>query len=231
MRNVMEETGGQLDSHTAEVYRTAATVKGGRRFSFGALVIVGDRRGKVGYGYGKSNEVPSAIEKAQQRAKRELTTVPMIGNTIPHDVEGRYGASRVRLIPASPGTGVVAGGTVRAVLEHAGITDCLTKCYGSTTTMNVVKAVFDGLSQLRQAELVAELRGVDLGKTETEIKVEAGKRFLPSEGSAKPAERIVIEPTKKPEAAKPAEAEASVPAGEGSGESASEETKSDDASA
>lgn len=228
MRNVMEESSGQLDSHTAEVYRTAATVKGGRRFSFGALVIVGDRRGKVGYGYAKSNEVPNAIDKAQQRAKRELTMVPMLGNTIPHGVEGRYGASRVRLIPASPGTGVVAGGTVRAVLEHAGITDCLTKCFGSTTTMNVVKAVFDGLSQLRTAEHVAELRGVDLGKTETELKVEAGKRFLPAEGTVKPAEKIVIEPTKKPEAPK---TEAEKPAEPEVSADADGENKNDDASA
>jgi len=210
MRNVIEkEEKGQLDSHTAQVYRTAATVKGGRRFSFGALVVVGDRRGRVGYGYGKSKEVPGAIEKAQQRAKVSLVKVPMIGSTIPHEVQGRYGASRVRLLPASPGTGVVAGASVRAVLEHAGITDCLTKCYGSTTTMNVVKAVFDGISQLRTPESVAELRGVDLGRTETEVKVDAGKRFMPVASEAVKATRIEVAP--EPETASEPEQPASEP--------------------
>jgi len=203
MKDVIDQEKGQLDSHTAEVYRTAATVKGGRRFSFGALVVVGDRRGRVAYGYGKSTEVPSAIEKAQQRAKRSLVKVPMLGSTIPHAVEGRFGASRVRLIPASPGTGVVAGASVRAVLEHAGITDCLTKCFGSTTTMNVVKAVFDGLDRLRTPESVAELRGVDLGKTETEQKVEAGKRFMPTSSAETEATRVEIAPAEPDSAPEP----------------------------
>lgn len=161
------------------VSRTAATVKGGRRFSFGALVVVGDRRGKVGYGYGKSNEVPSAIEKAQKQAKRELSTIPMAGRTIPHQVEGRFGSAKVRLVPASPGTGVVAGGTVRTILEMAGITDCLTKCYGSTNKVNVIKAVFDGISKLQQREQIEELRGLTLGATETELRIERGLRFMP----------------------------------------------------
>ena len=168
MRRTMAEIlkdSGNLESTTVGVFRTAATVKGGRRFSFSSLVVVGDREGRVGWGYGKSVEVPSAIEKAQKNAKRAIRDVPMMGRTIHHEVEGRFGASTVRLIPASPGTGVVAGQTVRAVLELAGIQDCLTKCYGSTNKINVVKAVFDGLSRLRLPEEIAKLRGVELGKT------------------------------------------------------------------
>src|SRR5436190_17731188 len=155
-----------IESANIGVDRTSATVKGGRRFSFGALVVVGDRRGKVGYGYGKSNEVPSAIEKAQKYARKAMVAIPMTGTTLPHEVEGTYRASRVRLIPAAPGTGVVAGQSVRAILEMAGITDCLTKCFGSTNSINTIKAVFAGLERLRTAQQVAELRGVQLGPTE-----------------------------------------------------------------
>ncbi|MBX3316843.1 MAG: 30S ribosomal protein S5 [Phycisphaeraceae bacterium] len=168
-----------MDSTTIAVGRTSATVKGGRRFSFGALVVVGDRRGKVGFGYGKSNEVPNAVEKAQKYAKRALVTIPMVGTTIPHEVEGTFSASKVRLIPAAPGTGVVAGGTVRSILEIAGITDCLTKCYGSTNKTNTVKAVFDALRRLRTAEQIATLRGVKLDTTHIESMIEKGKRFMP----------------------------------------------------
>lgn len=178
MAEVLDEA-SHLESSTVAISRTAATVKGGRRFSFGALVVVGDRRGKVGYGYGKSNEVPSAIEKAQKQAKRELKIIPMSGRTIPHQVEGRFGSAKVRLLPASPGTGVVAGGTVRTILEMAGITDCLTKCYGSTNKVNVIKAVFDGISKLQQREQVEELRGLTLGATDTELRIERGARFMP----------------------------------------------------
>lgn len=167
-----------LDSHTLNIYRTAATVKGGRRFSFGALVVVGDRRGRVGYGYAKAKDVPGAIEKANKKAKQNVVKVSLEGTTIPHEVMGRNLTSKVKMIPASPGTGVVAGTTVRAVLEMAGVTDCLTKCFGSTTSMNVVKAVFQGLGQIRQAETIAELRGVELEKTETAEKIEAGSRFM-----------------------------------------------------
>jgi small subunit ribosomal protein S5 len=177
MAELIDES-GQIESTTVAVQRTAATVKGGRRFSFGALVVVGDRRGKVGYGYGKSNEVPSAIEKAQKYARRAMVPVPMIGTTLPHEVEGSFRASKVRLIPASPGTGVVAGQSVRAVLEMAGITDCLTKCYGSTNSVNTLKAVFAGLAKLRTAMQVAELRGVEMGRTEIENKIEKGKAFV-----------------------------------------------------
>lgn len=178
MAEVLDEA-SHLESSTVNISRTAATVKGGRRFSFGALVVVGDRRGKVGYGYGKSNEVPSAIEKAQKQAKRDLSKIPMAGKTIPHEVEGRFGSARVRLLPASPGTGVVAGGTVRTILEMAGITDCLTKCYGSTNKFNVVKAVFDGIDKLQLREQVEELRGMELGATDIEDRIERGQRFMP----------------------------------------------------
>ena len=169
-----------LESHTVGIYRTASTVKGGRRFSFGALVVIGDRRGKVGYGYAKSTEVPTAIEKAQKYAKRSLTTVPMAGTTIPHEIEGRACASQVRLMPASPGTGVVAGGTVRAVLEIAGITDCLTKCTGSTSKLNTVKAVIEGLAALRTREKIAELRGVEITTTDIEERIARGSKFMPT---------------------------------------------------
>jgi small subunit ribosomal protein S5 len=178
MPEILDEA-TNLESHTVGIYRTSATVKGGRRFSFGALVVVGDRRGKVGYGYAKSPEVPLAIEKAQKQARRSLTTIKMAGSTFPHEVEGRYCSSKVRLIPASPGTGVVAGGTVRAVLEMAGITDCLSKCYGSTGKLNTVKAIFDGLEQIRTREEIADLRGVEITSTDIEERIERGRRFMP----------------------------------------------------
>lgn len=192
MAELLDEV-SQIESTTVAVQRTASTVKGGRRFSFGALVVVGDRRGKVGYGYGKSNEVPSAIEKAQKYARKGMVSLPMTGTTLPHEVEGSYRASKVRLIPASPGTGVVAGASVRAVLEMAGITDCLTKCFGSTNAMNTIKAVFAGLEKLRTPEQVAELRGMDLGQTAIAAKIEKGKQFV----SAVPQRKRVEAP--KPE--------------------------------
>jgi small subunit ribosomal protein S5 len=170
---------GSLESTTLSVGRTSATVKGGRRFSFGALVVVGDRRGRVGFGYGKSKEVPLAVEKAQKYAKRAMKAVPLAGSTIPHEVEGSYSSAKVRLIPASPGTGVVAGGTVRAILEMAGIHDCLTKCYGSTNARNMVKAVFDGIERLRTREQIAAVRGVEITSSEIENKIERGRRFMP----------------------------------------------------
>jgi small subunit ribosomal protein S5 len=176
----MIDEAGHLESTTLGIYRTSSTVKGGRRFAFGALVVCGDRNGKLGYGYGKSNEVPNAIEKAQKYAKRTLISVNRTGGTIPHEVEGRFAATKVRLIPAAPGTGVVAGGTVRAMMEVMGITDCLTKCYGSTSRLNVVKAVLDALAQIQTPQQVAELRGVQLATTLIDSKIERGKRFAPA---------------------------------------------------
>lgn len=178
MPEVIDQS-SHIESTTVNVDRTSATVKGGRRFSFGALVVVGDRKGKVGFGYGKSNEVPTAVEKAQKYAKKAMRGLPMIGSTIPHEVEGKFSSSIVRLIPAAPGTGVVAGGTVRAILEMAGITDCLTKCYGSTNKRNIVKATFDGIDRLREAKQVAAIRGLTLGPTVIESKIERGKKFMP----------------------------------------------------
>lgn len=188
MAEILDES-TNLESHTVGIYRTASTVKGGRRFSFGALVVVGDRRGKVGYGYAKSPEVPTAIEKAQKRARQKLISIPMAGTTFPHEIEGRACASTVRLMPASPGTGVVAGGTVRAVMEIAGISDCLTKCTGSTSKLNTVRAVIDGLSKLRTREEIAELRGVEITTSDIEQRIERGSKFMPSkiEGGEKMA--------------------------------------------
>ncbi len=180
MAKMMEETGSQFETETLGIFRTAATVKGGRRFSFGALVVAGDHNGKVGFGHGKSKEVPTAIEKAEKAAKRAMVKVPRIGSTIPHEVEGRFGASSVRLIPASPGTGVIAGGTVRSVLEAAGISDCLTKCYGSTNKVNMIRAVFDGLQRLRTREDFESIRNQELGTTEIESKIARGQRFMPA---------------------------------------------------
>ena len=185
MAELLDET-SHLESTTVGVFRTAATVKGGRRFSFSSLVVVGDRNGRVGYGYGKSNEVPSAIEKAQKAAKRNLMDVKLEGKTIPHEVEGRYLSSKVRLVPASPGTGVVAGSKVRSVLELAGISDCMTKCYGSTNAINTVKAVFEGLKALRTPAEVAELRGVEIGTTDIQERIAKGSRFMEAVPGAKP---------------------------------------------
>ena len=145
-----------------KLFRCATVVKGGRRFSFGALVVVGDRKGKVAYGYGKANEVPPAVEKGIKQAKRRLMEVPLRGTTIPHRVIGRFGASHIVMIPASEGTGVIAGAAPRAVLELAGVKDVLTKSYGSTSAKNLVKATIDGLQQLRTRKQIEELRGVKL---------------------------------------------------------------------
>ncbi len=145
-----------------KVYRCAKVVKGGRRFSFGALVVVGDRAGTVGIGYGKANEVPVAVEKAIKGAKKDLHKVLLMGRTVPHQVTGKFGSTRVTIVPASPGTGVIAGSSARAVLEFAGVQDVLTKVNGSMTAKNVVKATMNGLLKLRSKEMVESLRGVEI---------------------------------------------------------------------
>jgi small subunit ribosomal protein S5 len=153
---------GQLIDKVIKIRRCAAVVKGGRRFSFTALVVVGDGRGKVGWGYGKANEVPPSVEKAVKDGARNMKEVPMSGSTIPHPVQGQFGASSVVLVPASPGTGVIAGAAVRAVCEACGIRDILTKAFGSTNPINLVKASINAMRQLRSQGEVERLRGVSL---------------------------------------------------------------------
>jgi small subunit ribosomal protein S5 len=155
-------TRGELTEKVIKIRRCAAVVKGGRRFSFAALIVVGDGRGKVGWGYGKANEVPPAVEKAVKDGSRNMMEVPRVGSTIPHKVTGTFGASSVVLLPAGPGTGVIAGSAVRAVCECSGIHDILTKSFGSTNPINLVKATMEALKQLRTQDEVERLRGVSL---------------------------------------------------------------------
>lgn len=157
-----ETTQGQLIDKVIKIRRCAAVVKGGRRFSFTALVVVGDGQGKVGWGYGKANEVPPAVEKAVKDGTRNMFPVHMQGTTIPHTVKGQFGAASVVLVPASPGTGVIAGNAVRAVCEACGIHDILTKSFGSPNPTNLVKATIEALKTLRSQSEVERLRGVSL---------------------------------------------------------------------
>lgn len=178
MVEMVEDAKG-LESTTVGIYRTATVVKGGRRFSFSAMVVVGDRRGSVGIGYGKGRGVPVAIEKAEKSARKNLSKITLQGRTLPHPVIGKFSASEVKLIPASPGTGVIAGGTVRAVLEMVGIHDCLTKAYGSTNQKNLCKATLDGLKQLCSKDSVAALRGVEIASSVVDDMLSAGKDLVP----------------------------------------------------
>jgi small subunit ribosomal protein S5 len=145
-----------------KINRCATVVKGGRRFSFSALVVLGDRSGQVGVGFGKANEVPPSVEKAIKDARKNFVRVPLIGKTIPHQVVGKYRSSQVFMAPAAEGTGVIAGSAVRAVVECAGVKNILTKVYGSTNPVNVVKAAMQGLQSLRDRGEVVRLRGVDI---------------------------------------------------------------------
>lgn len=168
-RENRQESSDSLDDNLVKLYRCATVVKGGRRFSFGALVVAGDRKGRVGFGYGKANEVLPAIEKANKQARRKMVSVPLKGTTIPHRVIGHFGASRILLLPASGGTGVIAGAAPRSVLELAGVKDVLTKVYGSTSPKNLVKATLDGLKKLRSRKQIEQLRGVSLGRLPGEV--------------------------------------------------------------
>ena len=160
--HLAEQEERPLEDTVVKVYRCSKVVKGGRRFSFAALVVVGDRAGNVGIGYGKANEVPQAVEKGVKDAKKAMHAIALDGKTLPHEIHGRYRATRITLVPASPGTGVIAGSSARAVLEYAGVQDVLTKTYGSTSPKNVVKATLDGLLKLRSKEEIEALRGVTI---------------------------------------------------------------------
>ena len=159
MAKVEVQNGGDLLEKLIAVNRVSKVVKGGRIFSFTALTVVGDGNGRVGFGYGKAREVPAAIQKAMEKARRNIVNVDLNGNTLQHPIKGRHSGSKVYMQPASEGTGIIAGGAMRAVLEVSGVKNVLAKCYGSTNPVNVVRATFNGLNQMKSPEQIAAKRG------------------------------------------------------------------------
>src|SRR5262249_29928536 len=211
--------GLDLQERVIEINRVAKVVKGGRRFSFTALVAVGDEEGVVGIGYGKAREVPLAIQKAVENARKSLIRVPKYGQTLTHKIIGRYGAGHVVLRPASPGTGVIAGGGVRAVLELGGVRDVLTKSIGTQNPINLVKATMDGLVRLRRPEEVAELRGL----TVAQVLGVSSNGAATDEGSATaPAGPVVDEDTSSSRDDAAGEAPSPTPPAEAEAEASSE---------
>jgi small subunit ribosomal protein S5 len=210
----------ELTETVVHINRVAKVVKGGKNFSFSAVVVAGDGQGRTGYGTGKAREVPPAIQKASEQAKRYMVRVPLVGGTLPHLIWGRWGSTKVLLRPASPGTGVIAGGGVRAVMESAGVQDVLTKIVGSRNPFNVVRATFDALNRLMTEDQVRRLRGVDVSLAETSVVAPATPEAAapadaPAEGGEATTAAAAAEPAAGAEAPAPAAEEAPQPGEKG----------------